>query len=94
MSVPLNRFVQALSLLLVLAAFMGITKASMPKVTETFAEELEQMESMDEVLPDFALPCPPNRIEIKTTGPSAILFPSDDDFRTGIFPEILTPPPL
>jgi hypothetical protein len=55
MSGPLNRFVQALSLLLVLAAFMGTTAASMPEVTETFAEELEQLESMDEVLPDFAL---------------------------------------
>jgi hypothetical protein len=91
---PLNRFVQALSLLLVLAAFMGITAAAIPEMAETFIEGARQTESTDEVLPDFTPPSPPNPIEARTTELSASTFITHDDFRTGIYPEILTPPPL
>jgi len=89
-----KRFLFALSLLLVLAAFTGMAAAAMPEMAETVAEEAEQMETEGEVLPDFTPLSPPKTPQPRTAELSARAFNTHDYFRTGIFPEILTPPPL
>lgn len=84
----------ALSLLLVFAAFTILASASRSGAKDALAQEAEELETAGEFLPDLVQPDAPAPFDANRVLPSEIAHKSDDALKTGIFPEIVTPPPL